>query len=144
MRADLLGAQTTGARPGPARGTCGALCARRHRLHQGRSRPCRPGVFAVRGPLRGGRQDASRGRAVARETGRHTRYVPSLTGDLDALRAQIAAAKNDGIDTVMIQPMIMGFSNAATLKRENPDIAFFAHPTLAGAARIAPALLFGK
>jgi ribulose-bisphosphate carboxylase large chain len=83
-------------------------------------------------------------RAVARETGKHTRYVPSLTGDLDALRSQIAAAKDNGIDTVMVQPMIMGFSNFVTLKRENPDMAFFAHPTLAGAARIAPPLLFGK
>jgi ribulose-bisphosphate carboxylase large chain len=82
--------------------------------------------------------------AVARETGKRTRYVPSLSGDLDALRAQIAAAKDSGIDTVMVQPMIMGFSNFVALRRENPDIAFFAHPTLAGAARIAPALLFGK
>ena len=28
--------------------------------------------------------------------------------------------------------------------RDNPDIAFLAHPSLAGAARIAPPLLFGK
>ena len=83
-------------------------------------------------------------RAVERETGRRTRYVPSLTGDLDALRAQIAAAKEAGIDAVMVQPMIMGLSNFAKLVRENPDLAFFAHPTLAGAARIAPPLLFGK
>jgi ribulose-bisphosphate carboxylase large chain len=83
-------------------------------------------------------------RAVAHETGKHTRYVPSLTGDLDALRAQMAAAKDNGIDTVMVQPMIMGFSNFVTLRRENQEMAFFAHPTLAGAARIAPALLFGK
>jgi len=83
-------------------------------------------------------------RAVERETGWRTRYVPSLTGDLDALRAQIAAAKNAGIDTVMVQPMIMGLSNFARLVRENPEVAFFAHPTLAGAARIAPPLLFGK
>jgi ribulose-bisphosphate carboxylase large chain len=82
--------------------------------------------------------------AVERETGRRTRYVPSLTGDLDALRAQIAAAKNAGIDAVMVQPMIMGLSNFSRLVRENPDVAFFAHPTLAGAARIAPPLLFGK
>jgi ribulose-bisphosphate carboxylase large chain len=83
-------------------------------------------------------------RAVARETGKHTRYVPSLSGDLDALRAQIKAAKDNGLDTVMVQPMIMGVSNFVKLKRENPGVAFFAHPTLAGAARIAPALLFGK
>ena len=79
-----------------------------------------------------------------RETERRARYVPSLTGDLDALRAQIVAAKNAGIDTVMVQPMIMGLSNFARLAAENRDIAFFAHPTLAGAARIAPPFLFGK
>jgi ribulose-bisphosphate carboxylase large chain len=83
-------------------------------------------------------------RSVERETGRRTRYVPSLTGDLDALRAQIAAARNAGIDTVMVQPMIMGLSNFARLAADNRDLAFFAHPTLAGAARIAPPLLFGK
>ena len=79
-----------------------------------------------------------------RECGAPARYVPSLSGDLDALRAQIAAAKSAGIDTVMVQPMIMGLSNFVRLARENPDLAFFAHPTLAGAARIAPQLLFGK
>ena len=79
-----------------------------------------------------------------RATGQHARYVPSLGGDLDALRAQMSTARAAGIDTVMVQPMIMGLSNFATLVRENPDIAFFAHPTLAGASRIAPALLYGK
>jgi ribulose-bisphosphate carboxylase large chain len=82
--------------------------------------------------------------AVERETGRHTRYVPSLTGDLDALRAQAAAAKEAGIDTVMVQPMIAGLSNFSRLVRENPGLAFFAHPALAGASRIAPPVLFGK
>jgi ribulose-bisphosphate carboxylase large chain len=83
-------------------------------------------------------------RTVERETGRRTRYVPSLTGDLDALRAQITVAKHSGIDTVMVQPMIMGLSNFARLVAENPELGFFAHPTLAGAARMAPPFLFGK
>ena len=90
---------------------------------------------------------AARCEAVAkalRESGAHARYVPSLTGDLDALRAQIAAANSAGINTVMVQPMIMGLSNFSRLVAENRDIAFFAHPTLAGAARIAPPFLFGK
>ena len=73
-------------------------------------------------------------RAVERETGKRVRYVPSLTGDLDALRAQIRAAKDAGIDSVMVQPMIMGPSNFVKLVGENRDLAFFAHPTLAGAA----------
>jgi ribulose-bisphosphate carboxylase large chain len=79
-----------------------------------------------------------------RATGADARYVPSLSGDLDALRAQISAARNAGIDTVMVQPMIMGLSNFAKLVRENPGVAFFAHPTLAGASRISPQLMFGK
>jgi len=83
-------------------------------------------------------------RDVERETGKRSRYVPSLTGDLDALRSQILAAKSAGIDTVMVHPMIMGLSNFVRLVDENKDLAFFAHPTLAGAARMAPPFLFGK
>ncbi len=80
---------------------------------------------------------------VARPAGPATRYVPSLSGDLDAMRAQIAVARDAGIDTVMAAPMIAGLANFHRLVREHPDVAFFAHPTLAGAA-IAPPLLFGK
>jgi ribulose-bisphosphate carboxylase large chain len=82
-------------------------------------------------------------RTVARPGGQVTRYVPSLSGDLDAMRAQIALAKDAGVDTVMVAPMIMGLSNFHRLVRENPSIAFLAHPTMAGSARIAPALLLG-
>ena len=70
--------------------------------------------------------------------------MPSLTGDLDAMRPQIAAARGAGIDTVMVAPMVAGLSNFHRLVAENPDIAFLTHPSLAGAARIAPPLLFGK
>ena len=82
--------------------------------------------------------------AVRQASGRATRYVPSLSGDLDGMRRQIAVARQAGIDTVMVAPMIMGFSNFHRLVRENPAIAFMAHPTMAGAARIAPPLLIGK
>jgi ribulose-bisphosphate carboxylase large chain len=82
--------------------------------------------------------------AVRQASGRTTRYVPSLSGDLDRMRRQIAVARRAGIDTVMVAPMIMGFSNFHQLVRENPAIAFMAHPTMAGAARIAPPLLIGK
>jgi ribulose-bisphosphate carboxylase large chain len=81
--------------------------------------------------------------SVERSGGLPTRYVPSLSGDLDTLRSQIAVAKDVGVDTVMIAPMIVGFSNFHRLVRENSTIAFFAHPTMAGAARIAPPLLLG-
>jgi len=82
-------------------------------------------------------------RDVTQSHGRAARYVPSLSGDLDTMRAQIARAKDVGIDTVMVAPMIAGLSNFHRLVRENPAVAFVAHPTMAGAARIAPALLLG-
>jgi ribulose-bisphosphate carboxylase large chain len=73
-----------------------------------------------------------------------TRYVPSLSGDLDAMRAQIALAAQAGVDAVMVAPMIAGLANFHTLVKEHPGIAFMAHPSLAGSSRVAPALLFGK
>jgi ribulose-bisphosphate carboxylase large chain len=81
---------------------------------------------------------------VAALAGHPTRYVPSLSGDLDTMRLQIAVAAGFGIDTVMVAPMIVGFSNFHTLVREHPGMAFMAHPTMAGAARVAPPLLIGK
>jgi len=89
---------------------------------------------------------AARIEAIATALRRHgslSRYVPSLSGDLDSMRSQIAAARNVGIDTVMVAPMIAGLSNFHRLVREHPGIAFLAHPSLAG-SRIAPPLLFGK
>jgi ribulose-bisphosphate carboxylase large chain len=80
---------------------------------------------------------------LAQPAGHATRYVPSLSGDLDAMRQQIEVARGAGIDTVMAAPMVAGLANFHRLVREHPDMAFFAHPTMAGAA-IAPPLLFGK
>jgi len=77
-------------------------------------------------------------------TGHQTRYVPSLSGDLDRMRRQIEAARAVGIDAVMVAPMIAGWSTFQTLVAAYPDVAFFAHPTMGGAARIAPELLIGK
>jgi ribulose-bisphosphate carboxylase large chain len=78
-----------------------------------------------------------------RATGHPTRYVPSLTGDLDQMRAHARLAREAGLDCVMLAPMICGFSAMQALVREFPDMAFFAHPSLGGAARIAPDLLIG-
>jgi ribulose-bisphosphate carboxylase large chain len=60
------------------------------------------------------------------------------------MRAQIAIAGDAGIDTVMVAPMVAGLSNFHRLVREHPAVAFFAHPTMGGAARIAPPVLIGK
>ena len=81
---------------------------------------------------------------AAAVTGHTTRYVPSLSGDLDRMRRQIETARAVGIDTVLVAPMLIGWATFQTLVKTNPDIAFFAHPTMGGAARIAPELLIGK
>jgi ribulose-bisphosphate carboxylase large chain len=80
----------------------------------------------------------------ASNSGRLVRYVPSLSGDLDAMRAQVFAARSVGVNTVLIAPMICGLANFHRLVADNPDTAFIAHPSLGGAARIAPAFLLGK
>jgi ribulose-bisphosphate carboxylase large chain len=83
-------------------------------------------------------------RTVEQREGRAARYVPSLSGDLDTMRAQIALARDAGVDTIMVVPMIAGLSNFHRLVRENPDLAFVAHPAMAGAARIAPPFLLAR
>lgn len=76
--------------------------------------------------------------------GRAVRYVPSLCGDLDAMRQQIEVARGAGIDTVMVAPMVAGLATFHRLVADYPETAFLTHPSLAGAARIAPPLHFGK
>ena len=85
---------------------------------------------------------AERVAAIAEAAG-PTRYVPSLSGDLDAMRRQIDTAQAHGIGTVLIAPMIAGWATMQALVRQYPDVAFIAHPTMGGAARIAPDLLIG-
>jgi ribulose-bisphosphate carboxylase large chain len=80
---------------------------------------------------------------AVRSTGHPTRYIPSVTGDLIQMRAQISFARDEGLDCAMVAPMICGFPTLKTLRQEFPAIAFFAHPSLGGAARIAPELLIG-
>lgn len=78
-----------------------------------------------------------------RSTGHPTRYIPSITGDLDTMRRQVGLARDEGLDCAMIAPMICGFPAMQTLRRTFPEMAFFAHPSMGGAARIAPDLLIG-
>jgi ribulose-bisphosphate carboxylase large chain len=78
-----------------------------------------------------------------RSTGHPTRYIPSVTGDLTQMQRQIGLARDEGLDCVMIAPMICGFPAMQTLRHAFPDMVFFAHPSMGGAARIAPELLIG-
>lgn len=85
--------------------------------------------------------------AIARAadaTAKRTRYVPSLAGTLDDLRRQVDICRAHGLDTIMIAPMVVGVPSFAAVVREAPDMAVMTHPALAGAARIAPPLHFGR
>jgi ribulose-bisphosphate carboxylase large chain len=83
-------------------------------------------------------------RAARAGDGGRTCYLPSLSGNLDQLRRQMEIVRAEGLDGVLIAPMVTGLAAFHTLVRENPGVAFMAHPAMAGAARIAPPLLLGK
>lgn len=79
-------------------------------------------------------------RKAAAMTGAPTRYMPSLYGHFGDMERQIAIAREEGVDTALIAPAIAGVSTLQGLGRAHPDFAFIAHPTMSGAARVAPAL----
>lgn len=77
-------------------------------------------------------------------TGGRTAYAPSLSGSLDQLREQIRIVREAGLQAVLIAPMVVGLPAFHAIAKEAADIAFLAHPSLAGASRIAPPLLLAK
>jgi ribulose-bisphosphate carboxylase large chain len=81
---------------------------------------------------------------ACRKTGRATRYLPSLSGNLDQLRSQVRTARDAGLDSVLVAPMLVGLPSLHALRRDFPDLAIMAHPSMAGNSRIAPPLLLGK
>lgn len=82
--------------------------------------------------------------AALRKSGRKTCYLPSLSGSLDQMVAQVEQARNEGVDFVLLAPMIAGLANFHALVRAYPTMGFMTHPAMAGASRIAPPLLLGK
>lgn len=83
-------------------------------------------------------------RAASGDTGHPTRYLPNVSGNLDAMRIQVRIARDCGLDTLLLAPMIVGLPAFHTIVRENADMAFIAHPAMAGACRIAPRTLLGQ
>ena len=72
-----------------------------------------------------------------------TLYAPSLYGHRDEMREQIELAIREGVQAVLIAPMVCGVATLVALKREFDAMLFIAHPSLGG-LRIAPQVLFGK
>lgn len=79
-----------------------------------------------------------------RSGGQVTLYAPSLFGTCTQMLGQIELARSRGVRIALIAPMVCGVATLGGLRREHPDFAFIAHPSLAGAGRIAAAALLGK
>jgi ribulose-bisphosphate carboxylase large chain len=78
-----------------------------------------------------------------RETGRPCLYAPSLVGSPRALEKQARIARDEGAQMVLVAPALIGLPAFQELVSEVLDVPVLAHPSYAGAARVAPAFLLG-
>ncbi|MBL8515441.1 MAG: ribulose 1,5-bisphosphate carboxylase [Betaproteobacteria bacterium] len=79
-----------------------------------------------------------------RETGGHCAYVPSVAGGPRKLREHCRIVKEEGVDAVLLIPMIIGLPVFQEMTAEWLDVPVLAHPGFGGAQRMAPPLFFGK
>ena len=82
--------------------------------------------------------------AATRETGRRALYVPNLTGTPDHVRRQLEFARQMGVRTVMLSPMVVGLPLLHELASESGGLPIVAHPAFSGVLRAAEPALFGK
>lgn len=83
-------------------------------------------------------------RRAAERTGRQSLYIPNLSGGPTALFDQMEFARGQGVQAVMVSPMLVGIPVFEELTRRADAVAVVAHPALSGAPSIAPAFLFGR
>jgi ribulose-bisphosphate carboxylase large chain len=81
---------------------------------------------------------------AVRATGKPAFYAPNLIGTPRILRERARIAREEGVRVVLIAPMLVGLPSFLDLADEFPDLVFLAHPSHAGARRIAEPLLFGR
>jgi ribulose-bisphosphate carboxylase large chain len=81
---------------------------------------------------------------AARETGRSALYVPNLTGTPDRVRRQLEFARQVGVRTVLLSPMLVGLPLLHELASESGGLPILAHPAFSGVLRAAEPALFGK
>lgn len=78
------------------------------------------------------------------ETGRPALYAPSLVGAPRTLREYLKIVRDEGVGAVLIAPALIGMPVFHELVREEIDVPVLAHPSFAGATRVAPSWLLGK
>jgi ribulose-bisphosphate carboxylase large chain len=77
-------------------------------------------------------------------TGKPAYYAPHLIGTPRVLRVHARIARDAGVRVVLVAPMLVGLPAFRDLVDAFPEFVYLAHPAFGGAARIAPALLFGR
>ena len=82
--------------------------------------------------------------AANRQTGLRCVYAPTLSGSPRMLVEQVRIAREEGVGMVLFAPMLSGLPMLQELVREHLQVPVLAHPSFAGAQRIAPPLLIGK
>jgi ribulose-bisphosphate carboxylase large chain len=83
--------------------------------------------------------------AANRATGGSSRYAPSLVGRPAPLAKRAAIAAAEGVQIVLVAPMLVGAGAFCELVEEHlGGMAVIAHPAYAGAARVDPPLLLGR
>jgi ribulose-bisphosphate carboxylase large chain len=81
---------------------------------------------------------------VVRATGKPAFYAPNLIGTPRMLRERARIARDEGVRVVLVAPMLVGLPAFLDLVEEFPAFVYLAHPSHAGARRIAEPLLFGR
>ena len=81
---------------------------------------------------------------VADETGHRVLYVPNLIGTPERVFGQLRLAEDCGARAVMVSPLLLGLPTFWELCQRRASVPVFAHPSLGGALRCAPEMLFGK
>ena len=81
---------------------------------------------------------------AAKETGRRSIYAPNIVGTPKTVLKQLEFAQEQGVGAMMLAPMLLGLPFFAEIARDHATVPILAHPSFSGAARIAPAALWGK
>jgi ribulose-bisphosphate carboxylase large chain len=81
--------------------------------------------------------------AANRASGGRTIYAPTFSGGPGSLARQAAIARDCGVRAALVSPMLVGIPAFVELVA-TLGVPVLAHPALGGAARIAPAVLFGQ
>ncbi|MBS0320811.1 MAG: ribulose 1,5-bisphosphate carboxylase [Proteobacteria bacterium] len=80
---------------------------------------------------------------VATDTGHRALYAPSVVGAPRVVAQRIRAAQDEGVGAVLLAPALLGLPAFAEFVRDDVHVPVLAHPSFAGAARVAPPLMLG-